>query len=303
MDRGQDKPAGLGGLSRLGQHLQTLSCEARNYGVVLFAGDNGVSREKTSRYDPMDSSSIVISHLIGKSPTALLLNRISRPEIIADFGLYNDVYHPALLEYKICRSSRNFLESDALTPAEVGKALDTAPLLWQRIEADRFDLIGIGEIGIGDTLCAAAIAAVLTNCDPTQMTGYGSAGHKAIGHKVDIINKALNKRCPAKNIIDLLARFGGLEIAGLTGFILEAAAHGKPVMLDGYVTAVAAMLAAMEDNRVVKYIIAPSLSLEKGHKVILDKLGAEPFFRFDFNYGEGFVSSLGLFMAELVSAF
>lgn len=294
---------GLGSLARLQERLEELQCCAGRYGLVLFASDNGISREGTSRYEPMSSSQIVLSHLNGLAPTAFLLQRINRPEYIVDMGLYDSVYHPNLWSCNIRKGSHSFLEGDALNAREVEQALDCGRLIMQRISEQQFDIIGIGEIGIGDTLCAAAIAAVLTGKYPGDLTGRGSSNDKVIGKKNDIICRALEQRYPQKDVIDILSRFGGLEIAGLTGFILEAAARGIPLMLDGYVTAVAALLASIRDEQVRHYLIAPNLALERGHTLILDRLGIEPVFRLDLNYGEGLASAIGLFMAELACAF
>lgn len=291
------------GLTRLRQRLQELECRVKNYAVIIYAGDNGISEEEISRYEPMDSVSIVSSHLHKQAPTAFFLDRIGRPEYIVDIGLRECVNHPALLEYKIKSGTRNFLYNDAITPLEAEQALASGSKLWKRIEGSRFDIIGIGEIGVGDTLCAAAIASVLTGNHPESMTGPGSFDDKVISRKIDIIVRAISERCPDVEIIDLLSRFGGLEIAGLTGFILEATAHRVPVMLDGFVTAVAALLASLADRGVGHHIIAPAMSLERGHRIVLDELGVKPLLGLDLNYGEGLVSAIGLFMAELSSSF
>jgi nicotinate-nucleotide--dimethylbenzimidazole phosphoribosyltransferase len=287
----------------LARRLQEFRCKAENYAVVIYAGDNGVSTEGMSRYQPMDSSSIVISHLLKKAPTALFLERIGCPQIIVDIGLYNSVKHPALIDFNIRKGSRNFLYEDALTPSEVEQALLVGKKLWERICPDSLDIIGIGEIGIGDTLCAAAIASALTGSPPNAMTGRGSSDNKKINQKADIIDKAMQRRCPEANFMDLLCRFGGLEIAGLTGFMLEAADRGVPIMLDGYVTAVAALLAHTIDERVGRGVIAPGLSWERGHRTVLEKLGVSPVLGLKINYGEGLLSAIGLLTAELALSF
>lgn len=289
-------------LRQLRQRLQELECRVKNYAVIIYAGDNGISEEGASRYEPLNSGSIVNTHLYKQAPTAFFLERIGSPEFIVDIGLHDCVSHPDLLEYKVASGTRNFLYEDAITAMEAEQALASGSRLWNRIGGSRFDIVGIGEIGIGDTLCAAAIASVLTGNHPELMTGPGSADDKVISQKTDIIVKAIAERCPAIDIIDLLSRFGGLEIAGLTGFILEATAHRVPIILDGYVTAVAALLASLADRRVGHYIIAPSLSQERGHKIVLDELGVNPLLSLDLNYGEGLVSAIGLFMAELSSS-
>lgn len=290
---------GLGGLAQLYTWLNQLNNQAHHYGVVVFCGDNGVSYENISNYEPMSSGTIVNNHLWGLSPTALFLKKIGKPEFVVDVGLYTEYNVPGLLRFNVKRGSANFLQDDALDKIEVEQAINVGQAVWNEIQGDHFDIIGIGEIGIGDTLCAAAIATVMTGAAPEDLTGPGSASNKVIGKKNDIISRALDNRYPDRNnVIDILSRFGGLEIAALTGFIAEAAARHVPVMLDGFVTAVAALLAGSIDSRVNDLIFASNLSCEPGHLIILNKLGLKPVFDMNLNYGEGLASALGLFLAE-----
>ncbi len=295
---------GLGRLEILYEKLYKLQNQIENYGLLIFAADNGISLESCSNYPPMSSSEIVYSHLEGSSPTVKLLQRLGKNELIVDVGLYRPVNHPEVLNCNVCRGSRNFLHCDALEPSEIHKAIEIGRSLWDGNYIRDFDIIGIGEIGVGDTMCAAALASVFTGVQIGEMVGRGSASAKVIDKKVDIIFRALAMRSPSKeNVLDLLARFGGLEIAALTGFISRAPEHCKIIMLDGYVTAVAALLATKLNENVADYLIAPSLSDEPGHHIVLEHLQQEAIFDLDINYGEGLAALIGLFLAEMTMRF
>ncbi|MDD3268118.1 MAG: nicotinate-nucleotide--dimethylbenzimidazole phosphoribosyltransferase [Syntrophomonadaceae bacterium] len=295
---------GLGKLEILYEKLNKIHTEAENYGLLIFAADNGISHENCSIYPAMSSAEIVYSHLEGKSPTVKLLQRLNKNELIVDVGLARQISHPEILERNVCMGSRNFLHSDALEQIEARQAIEIGRSLWDENYISNFDIIGIGEIGVGNTVCAAALASVLTGVEIAEMVGRGSASAKVIDKKVDIISKARTVRCPSKdNVLDLLARFGGLEIAALTGFISRAPEKNRAIMLDGYVTAVAALLASKIDEEVPAFLITPSLSVEPGHHIVLEHLGQEAIFDLDINHGEGLAALIGLFFAEMAMRF
>lgn len=295
---------GLGQFEQFYTLLQKHNNPAQKYGLILFAGDNGISYEHTTIYPPMQSGAIVKEHLEGRSPTSRLLERIGREELIIDVGLCDDIKSKKVLERKIRKGTVNFLIDNALSYTEVIGAIEIGKLIWEENLLSNLDIIGVGEIGSGNTLCAAALACMATGLDPRVLVGRGSADNKVIDRKIDIIHRAIHQHCPNQNnIIDMLSRFGGLEIAALTGFISQAAEFKTTIMLDGYVTAVAALLASMLDSRISDYLIAPGLSDNTGHALVLKKLGLEAIFNLDINYGEGFLSTLGMFFAELTVSF
>ncbi|MDD2510664.1 MAG: nicotinate-nucleotide--dimethylbenzimidazole phosphoribosyltransferase [Syntrophomonas sp.] len=290
----------LGKFAVLNNKIQQLPQGINKYAVLIFAGDNGISLENFSSYPPLSSRDIVISHLKGESPTAALLNRSGHQEIIVDVGLYQRVNDERIIQRNIVRGSKNFLYNDALEKAQVEKSIEVGLCVWDDVEAEKFDIIGIGEIGIGNTLCAAGLAAVITGLEPEYLVGSGSASNKVINRKIDILSKALKLRSPdPDDLIDLLARFGGLELAALTGFILASVNKGKIIMLDGYVTAVTALLASRIDARVSSHLIAPSTTGEPGHWPVLKQLALEPVFDWAINYGEGLAAAIALFLAEV----
>ncbi|WP_054696921.1 nicotinate-nucleotide--dimethylbenzimidazole phosphoribosyltransferase [Syntrophomonas palmitatica] len=317
---------GLGRLQDLHRFLQERNCAARNYSLVLFAADHGVSKENTSIYYAMQSHAIVEEHLRGESAVTRLLHRLNSREYIINIGLAQEPDFTGLADFKkecvygtevkaqtttscyfsvpVSKGSRNFLYGDALTKDEVNRAADTGKQFCDCLCRGDVDIFAIGEIGIANTLCAAALAAAITGLDPLLLTGRGSADNQVISRKLDIIGRAMVLRKPcAGDPVDILARFGGLEIAALTGFILRAAEIGIPVMLDGYVTTIAALTASLYKPQIIANVFAPSLSDQTGHELILNQLGLKPLFDLDINYGEGLAAVIGLFMAEITEIF
>lgn len=270
-------------------------------GVILFAGDNGISLEGTSRYEPLQTCQLVQQHLDGLAPTSRLLSRLGIPEIIVDVGLNTSITDSRVLGRKLQHGTCHFIDRDALAPEQVRRAIETGRAIGEEIFG-LFDIIGVGELGIGDTLCAAALAAVVMGKPPEQIVGRGSADHKVIAKKTEIIYRAICNRSPdACSVTDILGRFGGLEIAALTGFLLGVPDAGRLVMLDGFVTAVAALLANTLDDRVRSCLIAPGLSDQRGHQLVLDQLGLQPVIDLGINYGEGLAAGFGLFFTELLT--
>ncbi len=272
------------------------------YGVVLFAADHGISTEAISHYAPLKTGVLVEQHLQGRSPVSQLLKRLQRPELVVDVGVYDEIEATAdLIECKIIPGSRHFIAQDGLSREEAIRALKCGGQIYQEKIGDNFDIIGVGELGVANTLCAAAIATAVTGLSPAQLVGRGSSNHKVIAQKTEIINRAFEHRFPdPADVVDILARCGGLEIAALSGFMVQCGIYGKMVMLDGYVTAVAALLATLIDQRVASCLIAPSLSDQRGHELILDRLGQKAALNLGINYGEGLAAALGLFLGEIM---
>jgi nicotinate-nucleotide--dimethylbenzimidazole phosphoribosyltransferase len=297
-----DKPrsAAMGRLVHWQEKLNQLDCKSQGI-LIIFAADNGISVEHCSMYKPMQSALIVQEHLNGYSPTSRLTKAMQIREIIIDVGLATPLHDTYVWNRNICRGSRNFLQEDALKEEEVIRAIQIGAQIWDEISCPNFDIIAVGEIGISNTICAAAIASALCGLHPKHLTGKGSGDSKVIAKKVDIICRAMALRRPdVANVIDILMRFGGLEIAALTGFISQAKVKNTLVMLDGYVVSVAALLASINDPGVVEYLLAPSLSDENGHQFILNKLGLDFLFDMDINYGEGLAAVLGLYLARAI---
>ena len=162
------------------------------------------------------------------------------------------------------------------------------------------DIIGTGDMGIGNTTSSSAIFAAISGQPVEKVTGRGTGiDDKQLAHKVDIIKMALaiNKPDPA-NPIDILAKVGGFEIGGLAGVILAGAARRIPVVIDGFISGAAALIATGLSPQVKDYLIAAHISAEAGHRLLLDFIGLKPFLNLDMRLGEGSGAALGIFLAE-----
>jgi len=162
------------------------------------------------------------------------------------------------------------------------------------------DIVGTGDMGIGNTTPSAAITAVLTGEAPAQIAGRGTGvDDEGLKRKIDVIERALvvNKPDP-KDGLDVLAKVGGFEIGGLAGVMLGAAANRKPVMVDGFISTAAAMIAVTIAPSVKPYLIAAHRSKEYGHSLMLEWLGLKPLLDFDLRLGEGTGAALGISLAE-----
>jgi nicotinate-nucleotide--dimethylbenzimidazole phosphoribosyltransferase len=295
---------GMGKLNTLYGRLDALGCKGRDWSLLVFAGDHGVSLEGSSNYKALRSGQIVAAHLNGTSPTKKLLERLGKREWIFDLGLCDEIDNPDLIQKRIRKGTRNFINEDAMDYGEALSALEAGRAVWEYVKLHNYDMVGLGEIGIGNTLSASALGAAALQLPVELMTGPGSGGGALIARKIELLRRAMDNDPPEPNdVLDMLARFGGLEIAALTGFISEAEHYGIPIILDGFVTSVAALLAVMLNNKSLPNLFCPSLALEPGHRLVMERLQIEPWFDLELNYGEGLAAVMGMFMAEMTMSF
>ncbi len=162
------------------------------------------------------------------------------------------------------------------------------------------DILGTGDMGIGNTTPSSAITAVITGADVAMVTGRGTGlNDEGLKRKVKLIEKAIQVNRPdPKDGIDVLSKVGGFEIGGIAGVILAGARYGIPVVIDGFISGAAALIAASLSHRVKPYLIASHQSVERGHQIILEHLGLKPLLNLDLRLGEGTGAALGIFLAE-----
>ena len=166
--------------------------------------------------------------------------------------------------------------------------------------AKGLDLLAIGEMGIGNTTPSSAITAVYTGLPVRQITGRGTGlDDSGFLHKVEVIEQSISLNRPdPSDALDVLTKVGGFEIGGLTGLILGAAAHRIPVLLDGFISGAAALLAVELEPRVKPFLIASHLSVEAGHHAILERLGLRPLLELDMRLGEGTGAALAFHLLD-----
>jgi len=285
------KPAGsLGRLEELALHLAAVqqrehpSCEAPC--LLLFAADHGVAREGVSAYLPRATAQMVYQYLSGGAAVNVLCRQHRVDLRIADVGVDHDFgAAQGLFCRKVQRGTRNFVEQPAMTETELVRAMAAGAELVARMPAA--EVIGLGEMGIGNTTAASAVFASVTGRTPEDVVGRGTGVSGAtLERKQDAVRRGL-ARHQARTATEALACFGGFEMAALVGAIEAAARSRRLVVLDGFITGVAAMVACDREPSVARYLVAGHVSAERAHRVLLADLGLRPLLDLELCLGEG----------------
>jgi nicotinate-nucleotide--dimethylbenzimidazole phosphoribosyltransferase len=269
--------------------------------VIVMAADHGVAAEGTSAYPQEVTVQMLANIAEGGAAIDVLCRQIGARVVPVDIGVKGDTTSfPNVLQRKIAPGTRSLLRGPAMTPEEAVKALEVGIELVNAEFQKGLDLVGTGEMGIGNTTPSAAICAVLTGQSVDLVTGRGTGvDDKGLQRKIEVIKQsiALNQPDPAR-ALDVLAKVGGLEIGGLAGVILGAAANRIPVMIDGYISGAAALIAAGLCPLAKNYMIAGHVSVEPGHRIILEHLGLQPLVSLNLRLGEGTGGVIGMHLAE-----
>jgi nicotinate-nucleotide--dimethylbenzimidazole phosphoribosyltransferase len=269
--------------------------------VCTFAADHGVVDEGVSAYPRDVTAQMVLNFLRGGAGVNVLARHAGVDVRVVDIGVAH-VFGPiaGLLDRKLMMGSRNMVHAEAMDRRTAEEAIEIGIELASEAVEDGVTLIGTGEMGIGNTTASAAITAVMTGAPVEQVTGMGT-GIDELGRtrKIVVIERALARHRPNPvDPVDVMAKIGGLEIAGMTGLILGAAAARIPVVLDGFIAGAAALIACGLQPRCVQYMIASHRSVERGHRLLLDKLGLAPLFDLDLRLGEGTGACLGMSIVQ-----
>jgi NaMN:DMB phosphoribosyltransferase len=182
------------------------------------------------------------------------------------------------------------------------KAIEAGITVFEEEYEKGIEIVGTGDMGIGNTTPSSAIIAAVVGCDPKLVTGRGTGiDDISLGKKINAIKKAIEINGPFEDAIDLLSKLGGFEIAGITGVILSAASHRVPVVIDGFISGASAIVAGEIEPRSKNFIFASHKSVEIGHKVILDHLGLSPILNLNMRLGEGTGAALAMSIIEASS--
>ena len=269
--------------------------------IVVMAGDHGVAQEGVSAYPPEVTWQMLLNFARGGAAINVLARHAGARLIVVDMGVNGpDEPIAKVLSRRIAAGTRNFTQGPAMTDEQAVLALEHGITVAQALASSGVDLIGIGEMGIGNTTAATALLAGFSGCPIRDITGRGTGiDDDALARKVAAIEKALQVNPPAgKPALRVLAALGGFEIAGLAGVVLGAAACRIPILLDGFIASTAALCAARLAPRAAEYVIASHQSVEIGHKVVLEALGCQPLFEFDMRLGEGTGAALAMHMVD-----
>lgn len=296
------KPLGsLGRLEELAAQYVTITGEMKPNvprGVVFtFSADHGVTVEGVSAYPREVTPQMVLNFLRGGAGVNVLARHAGVDVRVVDIGVdYEFGTVPGLFDRKIMKGTHNLMVEPAMTRSQAEQSLLVGMELATNAVQEGVGLIGTGEMGIGNTTPSAAITAVMTRRSVADVTGRGTGVDEA-GHarKMHVIQTALDRHRPdPSDPLDVLAKVGGLEIGGLAGLILGAAAARIPVVLDGFIAGAAALIAVGLQPFCRDYLIASHRSVEEGHRVLLDHLSLKPLLDLDLRLGEGTGACLGI---------
>ncbi len=269
--------------------------------VIVLAADHGVAVEGVSAYPQSVTAQMVRCFLEGGAAINVLAHRVGARVVVADLGVAADLpYQTGLIRKRIARGTRNMAEGPAMTRDQAMAAVVAGAEIVDAEVERGLDLVGTGEMGIGNTTASSALAAVLLGQPAVAVTGRGTGiDDRAWLRKVAVIDGAIavNRPDPA-DPLDVLSKVGGYEIAGLVGVILGAAGHRVPVVLDGFISGAAALVAAKLCPRVRGYLIAGHRSTEVGHRLILDHLGLTPLLDLGLHLGEGTGAALAMHLID-----
>lgn len=272
----------------------------RNKVIFTCAGDHGVTKEGVSAYPAAVTPQMVYNFLRGGAGVNVLARHTGCRVIVVDMGVDHDFGPAEGLEIsKIARGTANIAEGPAMTRDEAERSILTGIELVEKYQ-DGLDIIGTGDMGIGNTTPSSAIVSVITGTEPELVTGRGTGIDDAsLRNKVATVRKAIAVNRPdRRDALDVLAKVGGFEIGGIAGIVLGAALHRIPVVIDGFISTAGALIAAELCPAVKDYLIAAHQSVEIGHRKMLEHLEQRPLLDLNLRLGEGTGAALGISLID-----
>ncbi len=298
-------PGSLGVLEKMARQIAGITGQPRpalpEKTCILMAGDHGVTEEGVSSYPSEVTAQMVLNFLAGGAAMSVLARHAGARLVVVDVGVKSDLpQHPLLLGRKVAHGTANMALGPAMTREQAVAALEVGIGVAEECIRDGAGILGTGEMGIGNTTPSTAIVALYRGCNVAEVCGRGTGlNSEQLKRKISVIEKALavNRPDPG-DPLDVLAKVGGLEIAALAGVMLAAAAGRVPVVVDGFISGAAALIAAAIAPVCREYMIASHLSEEPGHKMMLELLGLEPCLHMNMRLGEGTGAALAMLLID-----
>ncbi len=298
-------PASLGRLEELSIRLAGITGQAfpsmERKAVIVMAADHGVTAEGVSAYPADVTAQMVLNFLRGGAAINVLARQAGARVTVVDIGVVSEFEStPGLIRRKVMCGTRNQAQGPAMTRAEAEQALQVGIDVLEEEFAQGLDVVATGDMGIGNTTPSSAIVAAMTGLPVAQVVGRGTGINDAgLARKIQVIEKALSVNQPNPNdALDVLHKVGGLEIAGLAGVMIAAAGHRVPVLVDGFISTAAAMIAVGLSPYVREYLISAHQSVEVGHQAMLKHLDLKPLLDLNLRLGEGTGAALAFHLVE-----
>jgi nicotinate-nucleotide--dimethylbenzimidazole phosphoribosyltransferase len=301
-------PWSLGRLLDLAEQLaaikQTLKPSVGNKVVVTMAGDHGVVEEGVSAFPREVTRQMVYNFVAGGAGINVIGKAAGARVIVVDMGVAADLDELArqgkIISRKIGRGTGNMARGPAMTREQAVQSLEAGIGLAGQLVREGAELLGTGDMGIGNTTPSSAVLAALAGRPAREVTGRGTGvDDETLERKINVIDRALSLNCPDPgDPVDVLAKVGGFEIGGIAGVILGAAYFKVPVVVDGFISTAGALLAKRLAPAAVDYMIAAHRSMEFAHEQMLQELGLCPLLDLDLRLGEGTGGALAMNIVE-----
>lgn len=264
--------------------------QLKNISIGIFAGDHGVAAENVSAFPQAVTAEMVKNFARGGAAICVAAREIAATLEVINLGTAFDTgILPNVRDYQLGKGTANFVQAAAMEEAQLAAALAAGHECATRAARRSTQLFIGGEMGIANTTSAAAIACALLQLSPAKLAGPGTGlDVKGVAHKADVIARALAFHTPhLHEPLEILRRLGGFEIAALTGAFIAAAQHGVPVLVDGYITTAAALLAVRINPELRPWLLFAHRSAEPAHQLMLETLHAQPLLDLGMRLGEG----------------
>lgn len=278
------KLSGIYGKSKLSRTDIEKKC------VLVVCADNGVVCENISQSDSSVTASVVYDICEGKSNINIMAKAAGADTYAVDMGILGNVAHDRLIDGRVMDGTGNIAVGPAMSYEQAVQAIENGINLVKDAYDNGYRLVVTGEMGIGNTTTSSAIASVLLGREVSEVTGRGAGlSSEGLERKVRIIEKAIevNDAKMSDSIIELIAKLGGLDIAAMVGIYLGGAIYRVPVLIDGFISSIAALCAYRIDKRVAEYMIETHVSGEPAAIMIMEEMGLDPIIHANMSLGEG----------------
>ena len=299
----------LGELHVIGERLcgiqRTLTPSVNKKAFLVMAGDHGIAGSGVSAYPQVVTGEMLKTFLRGGAGINVLSRQIGAQVIVMDTGIIPDVPPQTsednrLIVRKIARGTEDFSKGPAMTKDQAESAILKGYEAAKELFEEGLEILGTGDMGIGNTSPSSAIGAVITRTPMERMTGRGTGiDDNGLQRKCETIKKGIEINNPKpEDPLDVLSKVGGFEIGAIAGAILAAAFYRRPVVVDGFISGAGALIAHGICPIVTDYLFAGHQSAEQGHKIMLDYLGLSPILNLGMRLGEGTGAALAMYIIE-----
>ena len=301
------KPTGsLGRLEELSIQLAGITAKnfptLNNKVIITMAGDHGVVAEGVSAYPQEVTPQMVMNFLHGGAAINVLARQANAHVVVVDMGVAVEIDDPSgqLIQRRVGAGTANLAQGPAMTRAQAEESIQSGIEVALAEISKGADILATGDMGIGNTTSSAAIACALMNQSPENIAGRGTGvDDDGLKRKLAVIARGLAVNKPSSNdALDVLTKVGGFEIGGLAGVMLGAASKNIPVVVDGFISTAAALIAVSLAPQCKNYLIAAHRSKENGHVLMLEWLGLKPLLDLDLRLGEGTGAALAFHLLE-----